>query len=151
MTESDKDPKKMSFYDIKDPIAYLIDKNNLDKIRSKTLRNFCKFYKIMKTTLYSGSYKSCNLSPNDIYTYGGSKALLEMSFIGDYIMMLEKLNPEIVKKLEPMPNEWISKRCFYDYANALKYILACDESKNILKQELFEEFNRSSKEGEVAK
>lgn len=117
-----KKKKGVSYYDTKDKDKYLADGKNLKKIRSKSLRTFCEFVKLMEDMpmILAASDKDVDF---DI--------MENPNFIRNILGDLKKRQRTDWKELEDLAKSakvgvnWISKRTVYDYIWAYKYILAC--------------------------
>lgn len=127
--------KPVSYYDTKDKDKYIADDKNLAKIRSKNLRQFCKFYKMMEETPVILSLKSERPIKDllsDIHSRKGAKAILSQ--------IKENKNPELIKLSKNLGINiaWLSKRTIYDYMNALKFIRACEGRRERMMLGLFD-------------
>jgi len=125
-TKNKKEDK--SYYNIKGKsMEYVQDEKNLNKIRSKNLRNFCRFYRDSEITPIIVGLRNGEEDFMAFHRFSGAYGILANT-------QQKEMKPELLKKLKEFEKEqkvrlkWVSNRSVYDYMNARKFILAC---KNI--------------------
>ena len=130
-----------SYYDIEESgMDYINNENNLNKIRSKNIRNFLIFYQHTNLSMLTEAIQNKQIiEDKDRFQFTGAKIYLVDTI---YKNSKDKLTPEILERVD-----WktaISQRTVYDYMNALKYLRAVDkayrELTNAMKQELNEKW-----------
>lgn len=124
-----------SYYDTKDKDKYINDEKSLSKIRSKNLRQFCKFYDFIETapTIFGLSVKTQKEREEIMeatHNIKGAKAFFTTLKQEELIKM--GLNPELLKQIINL----VSKRTIYDYMNTVKFIRACNNKHNRIVAEL---------------
>lgn len=130
----EKIDKAVSYYDTKDKDKYLADDKNLKKIRSKNLREFCKFYLAMKEApLVLSLFKDMDYMKTQGQDFAGVVLSKIKSESHPDKEELEKIAVETGRNVR-----WVTKRTLYDYMNACKFILAAEQRTNRMMKSIVE-------------
>lgn len=125
--------EKKSYYDInRKGVEYISNEKNLKKIRSKNLRQFCKFYENIKLLPYLQILSGNEIIPTEELLKNKRGAGKNLIFNQMKELKAAGISQELFKSVR-----WgFSERTIYDYMNAFKYLNAVDNSKEDLGQEI---------------
>lgn len=132
LKKKQKPIRKLSYYDIEGKaMDFVQDDKNLSKIRSKTLRQFCRFYRNLEIMpILNGMFGDTDEELEKEFWEGHS-------FWGAYKSLMLAKDKELdsntlkfIKEYEKENKTHITRarrRNVYDYMNARRFIIACNK------------------------